>query len=86
MGNSAELHNRPIDPPLDHLAFARAGFEAEAQRSASAIKAIDLRMENTEEEIARLRRQMADDRRELSALEIAHRAANRAIAELDGVA
>lgn len=79
------LRKRPADAPLDHIAFARAGYDAELQRTESAIKIIDLRLETTDEEIRRLRRQQAEDRGELATLERASRAAKRALDELDGV-
>lgn len=79
------LRRRPADDPVNHLDYSRASYQAELERTSTAIKIIDLRMENTEEEITKLQRQQADDRRELGELVIAQRAAKRALAELDGV-
>lgn len=80
----AFLHSRPADP-IDHVAFARASYQAEAERTASVIKEIDLRMAGAEEEIARLQRQLADDREELAQAERAQLAAKSALATLNGV-
>lgn len=85
-GATPELTTRPAGPGIDHVAAARANFTAEIDQATAALKIIDLRMEATEEEIARLRRQFAEDRNEAGALELTLRAAKRGLAELDGVA
>lgn len=79
------MRTRPAGPATDHTTWSRKWFETEVSRTDAAIKLIDLRMENTADEIARLRRQQAADTRELAELTQSHRAAQRAIAELDGV-
>tara|TARA_R110002020_G_scaffold10801_22_gene41072 strand:+ start:3238 stop:3510 length:273 start_codon:yes stop_codon:yes gene_type:complete len=84
--SSADLHERAKEPVRDHITIARNGYAGELDCTELAIKIIDLRMENTEQEIARLRRLYAEDRRELEGLLLVKRAAKRAVAELDGVA
>lgn len=79
------LQHRPSDAPLDHIALARASYSAQADAASAALKIVDLRMEEAEETIARLRRQLADDRREAAAQELVLNAARGALARLDGV-
>ncbi|CDP54045.1 hypothetical protein [Devosia sp. DBB001] len=78
------LKSRPVEA-VDHVAFCRSGLAAELDRTTDAIKVIDLRMEEATETLARLQRQLAEDRDELQQLERAQRAVKRGIAELDGV-
>lgn len=84
--SSDHLRNRPDGAPLDHIGYSRGNYTAELERTDLSIKIIDLRMEETEQEIVRLRKQLADDRRELADLVLVKRAAQRGLAELDGMA
>lgn len=72
--------------PIDHVALARAGFQVELDRCTQAVEELDQRIGERETTIARLQRQLAEERRERDMADLARRAAQRGISELDEVA